>query len=75
MYEVKMDEARFEILENIKSDDENNDSIWMRFCIFMGMWTKELVNLFGILSGGLWCFIKFLYYKFMVWFDHLDRKG
>lgn len=74
MYNEKMETVRIEIVEKMNEDKRKNHSMLKLFCKFVGAFFKNLFKLFAITFTGLWCFIRYAFYNFMVWCDNQENE-
>ena len=73
MYYEKAEATRIEIMDGMSEDPKSERSMFILLCMFIGYFIKNLFGLFAIFFKGLWCFIRYGYYRFMVWCN--DRKN
>lgn len=67
MYYEKAEALRIEITEGLNEDTTKNRSMFILLCIFIGYFIKNLFSLFKVFLKGLWCFVRYGYYRFMTW--------
>lgn len=69
MYYEKAETVKVEIIDGLDEDVTRNRSMFILFCMFIGYFIKNLFRVFKVFFKGLWCFIKYGYYRLMTWFD------
>lgn len=74
MYYEKAESVKIEIMEGMSEDPSKNRSMFILLCMFIGYFIKNLFGLFKIFFKGLWCFVKYGYYSFMVWCNGKKEK-
>lgn len=74
MHYEKAETVRIEIMEGMSEDSASTRSIFILLCMFIGYFIKNLCRLFKVFFKGLWCFIKYGYYRLMAWFDKKEEE-